>query len=223
MKISAGMKKSLIVLASLMVILVLFIFLRSQDIGTLPSNMINESATDHLPAGAKNVGKFSDIKKDAAPKSNVTNVTNVKSTTSKKKIKPLPYPRISINYSIEKTRSIGSNQLDKNSTFLIVTLDIRNYGYTYFDAHQSKFRMGKNGEIRPLINVSTGKTIDAVLPNNSRVKGNLMFLVGKRVNQGTIKFVSTNTSESYTILYKKVSESEMAEVKQESADDEEWK
>lgn len=210
-------KSSLIIFASLVILVALFIVLRPQGVVKLPINQSDGPSIKNM-SGITNVKSFSDFKKNATSRSNATRTGR---SSRSRESKPLPYPRISINYSVQKTRSIGSNTLDKNSTFLIVTLDIRNYGYTYFDAHQSKFRMGKDGEIRPLINISTGKTIDAVLPNNSRAKGNLIFLLGKGVNQGTIRFISTNTSESYNILYKKLSQSELTEVRRDVSNDEE--
>lgn len=212
-------KSSLIIFVSLIILVGLFIILRPQGVVKLPINNSDGPTMDM--SEVTDVKSFSDAKKPAVPKSNRTNVSS--SIRPKKTPKPLPYPRISINYTVEKTRTIGSNKLDKNSTFIIVTLDIRNYGYTYFDAHQSKFRIGLKGDLRPLVNISTGKTIDAVIPNNSRAKGNLIFLLNKSVNQGKVVYHSTNTSENYNILYKKVSKSGMEEIKRDAEDDEEWK
>lgn len=216
MNTNIGAKKSLIIFMSLIALVILFVILRPQGITKLP---INESDKPTMNmSGVTNVKSFSDMKKNTTSKSNIVITPTIKRTN--RESKPLPYPRISINYSVKTTRSIGDNKLDKNSTFVIVALDIRNHGYTYFDAHQSKFRMGKNGELRPLTNISSGKTIDAVLPNGSRVRGTLVFLLGKSVNQGTLTYVSENKSENYNILYKKLSQSQMGESRRDVSNDE---
>lgn len=209
------MKKSVIIFASLIVLIVLFVVLRPPGPPKLPANSSDGSNAVNIP-GAWDIKSFSDTKKNVATPA----VNKPKTTTTKPKRtpKPLPYPRIVINYSMQKTRSIGSNILDKNSWFIIVTLDIRNYGYKYFDAHPSKFRIGKGGDIIPLINISTGKTIDAVIPNNSRARGNLIFLLGKKVSQGKLIYSPTSTPENYYIIYKKLSLREMEETKQEVFD-----
>ncbi len=218
MKTGIGAKKSLIIFASLIVLVVLFVILRPQGITRLP---INESDKPTMNmSGVKDVKSFSDTKKSATSKPNITSTPITKPTRTNRESKPLPYPRISINYSVKTARSIGDTKLDKNSTFIIVTLDIRNHGYTYFDAHQSKFRMGRSGELRSLTNISSGKTIDAVLPNGSRVRGTLVFLLGKSVNQGTLTYVSENKSENYNILYKKLSQSQIGEVRRDVSNDE---
>ena len=118
--------------------------------------------------------------------------------------KPLPYPRIMINYSTEITSTIRSENTGEGYLFVIVTLDIRNYGYKYFDAYPTKFVIHRwNTEVKPLLNVSTGNIIDAVIPNNSRAKGDLVFKFKERdaFIDPKIKY----TSGSYTILYNLVS------------------
>lgn len=217
-------KKALIVFASLLILIGLYMFLRPPDTAKLANLSSDENATSAKELiGATNIRSFSDVSKNKASAGNATGATSGNKSGSKrvkpaKTPKPLPYPRITINYSMHATRSVGGNDADVNNTFVVVTLDIRNYGYTYFDAHPSRFR---GGEIRPLINVSNGKTIDAVIPNGSRAKGSLIFLVKKNIHSVQIKYFPTNTSENYLILYKKVSQYEIDDIKPEVTDDEE--
>jgi len=121
----------------------------------------------------------------------------------------LPYPRISINYSTIETDTIRGESAGNKSAFLILRLDIRNYGYKYFDAHPSKFRIDKgNVKIYPILNISTENMLDVVVPNNSRGKGDLIFLVGKRdthIGRSSLVYMSRN----YTILYNRISSEEM--------------
>lgn len=132
--------------------------------------------------------------------------------------KPLPYPRITIDYSLQNARNIRNNAADRNSTFLIVGLDIRNYGYKYFDAYPGRFRIGKNGDIEPAINVTTGNTMDAVIPNNSRAKGYLIFLLNRKDNFGKMKYLTTG-SENYYIIYRSVSSIEDTTPQPEATND----
>ncbi len=204
------MKKFMIIFASLIVLIGLFVTLRPQDTVELPiqRDRDNGSSVDTLPPEMYNIERFSDARKNISHDSG-SRGTGVRTARPKPTPKPLPYPRVLINYSMRTTRSIGSNSLDKNSMFVIVTLDIRNYGYRYFDAHPNKFRIGKSGEIEPLINVSTGKIMDAIVPNNSRAKGDIVFLLDKKARQGKIKYSPANKSENYYIIYKQVSLSDI--------------
>lgn len=203
-------KKSVIIFASLIVLVGLFVVLSPTGKVKMPANKSNDSDMVNIP-GAYDIKSFSDANKSVKKVANVSKTPKPKPTP-----KPLPYPRIVINYSVQGVRSIGGNTLDKNSTFIIVTLDIRNYGYKYFDAHPSKFRMGKSGNITPLVNISTGKTIDAVIPNSSRTRGDLIFMFGKKVAQGKLIYFPV---DNYYIIYKKLSPREMEEKKQEDTAD----
>ena len=204
------MRKELIVFACLLVLIVLFIVLRPSDTPKLPVDNSNESQlTPDEMKGVTNVKGFSNANTSNANTTPSSKLNKANTIRPKPTPVPLPYPRISINYSVTRTRSIGSVSLDKNSTFLLVTLDIRNYGYKYFDAHLSKFRMGTNGDLIPLTNISTGKTIDAVIPNNSMARGDMIFLLGKGAYQGKLAYTSANKSENYYVMYKQVPDYEM--------------
>lgn len=109
---------------------------------------------------------------------------------------PLPYPRISINYTVQRMRTIRGITTDKNNTFIVVSLDIRNYGYKHFDAMPSKFMLGS---LNPITNVSTGNMIYAVLPNNSETQGDLVFYTSLR--QGFVYKINY-VPGGYTIIYK---------------------
>lgn len=212
------MKKSfIIVIVSLIVLIGLFIFLRPSDTIKLPvidkdNSNVSNAALD-AARGITGVKKISDAKKGISG-SDSNGTIRPKSTP-----KPLPYPRISINYSIQRSSSIGGNSVDKNSTFVIVMLDIRNYGYKYFDAFSNNFRgvLTRNKEeIRPLVNISTGNMIDAVIPNSSRAKGDLLFLTSKKIS---IRDIIYHSNESYYIIYKKVSPSQIEDKKKEDVSD----
>lgn len=121
----------------------------------------------------------------------------------------LPYPRISINYSTMVVSTIRDESAGNKNVFFILTLDIKNHGYKYFDAHPSKFVIDKGGKkIYPILNVSVDNMLDVVIPNNSRGKGDLIFLVGERetyIGRSSIVYMSKN----YTILYNRMSSEEM--------------
>jgi len=172
------------------------------------SSSQKEFKIEDMP-GVTDVKRLDDPKKKVVPTTGATNPKESsksitpKPTKTPKPPKPLPYPRISINYSIEKVPSIGNQSAGSGQTFVIVTLDIRNYGYKYFDAHPTKFKIiRQNEEISPLVNISTGNTIDAVIPNNSRAKGDLVFLLSKK--SSSFRKI-TYVRNDYTIFYKKVS------------------
>lgn len=197
-----------------------------------PSNdsKSNQMDISKVP-GVTNVQRFSDAEKiaikNAANRSNRSLRTGTSSGTKTpmptKTPKPLPYPRVTINYSVEKTSSVRSNNVNdsRNNTFVIVKLDIRNYGYKYFDAYPGRFRMGRNADIIPLVNITTGNMINAVIVNNSRAKGDLLFSLSKKTNIGILTYLSADKSVSYYILYKKVSSSEMDDVKKQEVTDDE--
>lgn len=190
-----------------------FTFLRPQVTEYNESNdvvTLNKSTQEAL--GMTNVESFSD------PKKNITSTTGSNKTgTTRPTItpKPLPYPRILINYSMQRTSTIGSNIAGENTTFVHVLLDIRNFGYRYFDAFPNNFRgilSGNEGdETIPLVNISTGNTIDAVIPNNSRAKGDLQFLIDNKKLLTKIIYSPVNKSEKYYITYKILSASEMGD------------
>jgi len=205
------------------------------------SDSLNVPSKSPEEMGYTNIKKFSDVRKEKLNETirkieNETNATKVvrkkmsmeernmpdpqrslgTGTRIIKTPKPLPYPRISINYSVEKTSSIRSETTDDNHTFVIITLDIRNYGYKYFDAYPTKFKIVmQNKEIIPLVNISTGSMIDEVIPNNSRSKGDLIFILKKREASSIPKL--TYIQGGYEILYKKISSSEMN--REENKDD----
>jgi hypothetical protein len=221
------MKKGLIIIASLVVLIGIFVVLRSQNDVKLPIDRSGESQLSQEEMsgisdmkgfndsrGITNVKSFSNSKKNATLTANGTPMPKAIPT-----VKPLPYPRISINYSTTLTRSIGSVTLDKNMTFVLVSVDIRNYGYKYFDAHLNNFRMGKSGELIPLTNVSTGRMVDSVIPNNSRAKGDIIFILGKKVKQGKLVFSPANKSESYYIIYRTTTQSDVYDIKNEVVND----
>lgn len=112
---------------------------------------------------------------------------------------PLPYPRISINYTVDNVKSIGNKNSGENDTFSLVRLDIRNYGYKYFDAHPSKFRLLiRDKTFHPIVNITTGSIIDAVVPNSSRAKGDLIFLLSLKDSRANPKITYIG---DYKIVY----------------------
>lgn len=210
------MKKSfIIVFASLIILIALFMFLRPSDTPKLP---ISDNGSEEPPvdlSDVTDVKSFSDVNKRTA--SNQTGSTVRPERTPK----PLPYPRISINYSLQEVSSIGTNKVDENNTLVLVKLDIRNYGYRYFDAYPNNFRgIVRGQEIIPLINVSTGDIIDAVIPNGSVAKGDLVFMTSKKRSMTKIIYSPINKSDSYKIIYTELSPSEMMDKKEEVIDDE---
>jgi hypothetical protein len=196
-------KKSWIIIISIVFLISLFIFFRPPEPVKIQSVSVSQPAEDVL-AGATNIKRFSDINRNVA--SNVAvSATNKRTNTNPAITRtpiPPPYPRITINFSSQAVSSIRGNDAGndaRNYSFIITTLEIQNYGYKYFDASASKFRSGiGNTEIRPLINISTGNMIDAVIPSNSSAQGDLVFLVSKRgAGIGMIRYISGG----YTILY----------------------
>ncbi len=120
-----------------------------------------------------------------------TNIVGSSSTP-----RPLPYPRVQINYSLQTTNSIRGISSGRNNSFILVSVDIRNFGYKYFDADPRKFRLGS---LEPILNVSTGNLLDAVVPNNSEAQGDLIFLTGNtRGGAGRLSYVSGE----YEIIYR---------------------
>lgn len=205
------MKKSFIIIfVSLIALVALFMFLRPSDTPRLPIED-NGSQPSMDMTGVTDVKSFSDAKKKVVTNESTNGTSKPKTVRPGRTPKPLPYPRITINYSIQKVSSIGNNKVDKNSTFIIVKLDIKNYGYRYFDAHPSNFRgIIRGDEIIPLINVSTGDIIDDVVPDGSTAKGDLVFLTIKKYSMTKIIYSPANKlSESYNIIYKKLSPSKM--------------
>ncbi len=177
---------------------------------------INSVNIEDMPV-VTDVKRFSDANKknieERQVKVNATPRTGLTSTP--KPPKPLPYPRISINYSVQKTNSIRGFSVS-NSSFLIVTLDIRNFGYKYFDAHPTKFKIDSGGGIEPFVNVSTGNMLDEVIPNNSRTKGDLVFLLKKGDSfSRNIKYIS----QDYTIIYRHTSVDEMNQEEEKAVEE----
>lgn len=223
----------LVVLVFVVALIGAFTFLKPQN----PSELINKTkqVKQEIPfekrPGISNVKTFSDARKNRANRTLDRNASgNVSEILVPRRTpKPLPYPRIEINYTSTVTDTIGgmsANELgfaeeyehkEDNNTrnkrsykFLIIKLDIRNYGYKYFDANPTRFKIVKgNRIIEPIVNVSTGDTIDAVVPNNSRAKGDVIFLLKPREPASSkIKYKSND----YKILFKTVTEDEMEEV-----------
>lgn len=114
--------------------------------------------------------------------------------------KPLPYPRIMINYTTTWVDVLRNQTLETDYKFVIITLEIKNYGYKYFDAYPTKFRI--HG-LEPLVNVSTGNNLDAVLSNNSKTVGDLVVILKYGQTYGP---KLTYTNSSYTIIYERISD-----------------
>ena len=116
---------------------------------------------------------------------------------------PLPYPRISINYSLRRSSYIRNKGAGENKTFVVANLDIKNYGYLYFDAHPTKFRLiykYGGGEFEPIVTVNTGNMLEEVIPNNSRVRGDLVFLLDTKIARSE-KPTIMHIGSGYTLLY----------------------
>lgn len=220
------LSKSLAITILVVIILVAFVSMmssREKERIRPPIELDDRSAMIDT-SGVTDVKGFYNTKKDGMETVNKTSTSGITdgALSPTKTPKPLPYPRISINYSVQQTSSIGDNDADVNSTFVIVMLDIRNYGYIYFDAFQNNFRgISRRNEIRPLVNISTGNTIDAVIPNNSRAKGDLLFLISKKEQIKKITYSPINKSENYYIIYTRLSPSEMEYKKEEESDEDE--
>lgn len=152
--------------------------------------------------GISGVKRFSDANKNILNNTNRTR-RSTRSTTTNRISAPLPYPRISINYTLSKVSSIREESAGDNSTFIVATLDIKNYGYRYFDAHPKMFRMVyRNTEFEPIVTVGTENVLDEVLPNNSMTKGDIVFLVKQLVKQKMLETPTIRYIEGgYTILY----------------------
>lgn len=192
-------KKSWIIFAGIIILIGLFIFLRPPEPVKIQSMAATQPAPDVL-AGATNIKRLSDTNKNTVSNAAVS-VTNKKTNPNPVITRtpiPPPYPRITINFSSQSVSSIRGNDAG-NGSFIITTLEIQNFGYRYFDASASKFRATSgNTEIRPLVNVSTGNMIDAVIPSNSSAQGDLVFLVGRKGGTvGRVRYISGG----YTILY----------------------
>lgn len=191
-------KSSLIIFGAIVFLICLFIFLRPPEPIKIQSVSETQSAPDVL-AGATNIKRFSDMNRNVAPNAavSVTNKRTAGPVVTRTPVPP-PYPRITINFSSQSVSSIRSNNAG-NGSFVIVTLEIHNFGYRYFDASASKFRaISGSTEIMPLVNVSTGNMLDAVIPNNSTAQGDLVFLVGRKGGRvGTLRYLIGG----YTILY----------------------
>lgn len=186
-----------------------FTFLKPAD----PSKLFNDSKNrdrQEIPfenrPGIKDVKKISDVNNKSKMEGDTSGNKSgrVSRPVPVRTPKPLPYPRIEINYTQESTNTIGGESTEKGYMFVIVKMDIRNYGYKYFDAHPTKFRIYKGGNIIvPIVNVSTTNTIDAVIPNNSRAKGDVIFLL--KSNQAVSSVKMRYISDSYKILFNAVS------------------
>jgi len=212
-------KKSLVaimlIVSSLVALIGLFTFIKPQG----PIENVRYSPKDSIDRiedipGVKDVRRFSDIKKNILNESKNKTVRTVRSVPVPTPT-PLPYPRIVINYSIQRTTSIRNESAGANNTFMIVTLDIKNYGYIYFDAHPKRFKIVGKEELKPLVNISTGDMLDDIIPNNSRAKGDLIFKVSKNLFVPFMKIVYVNDGDnSYQILYRQVSQSVMEDKKE---------
>lgn len=148
--------------------------------------------------GITNVHRFSDLYNNLSSQA-ITNVAGKKTNgfyaRPSATPKPLPYPRIAINYSLQTTNSIRGIGAGRNDSFILVSVEIRNFGYNYFDADPRKFRLGS---LEPILNVSTGNMLDAVVPNNSETQGDLIFLTGNAQREsGRLSYVSGE----YKIIY----------------------
>lgn len=193
----------------------------------------NATTNKTMRSGIYNVGKFSDP--NSSKKSSIWWSTQVLGNRSKSAWnitsgigsqgevdrwgRPLPYPRISISYSVYPTYTIGTEEAGENNMFLVFTVEIRNYGYEYFDAHPSKFRIVRNKKIEPLVSISNGNVLDVVIPNNSKGKGDLIFLIEKGRTFGNPRL--EYTLKNYKIIYNSASPEDMNKVYQEDEDEEE--
>lgn len=212
-------KSSLMKIIPIVLVLIAFIGLftlfKSPEPIKLPEGYVPPQAgsierIEDVP-GVTDVKRISDFKKT----STLGTMNNSKNVTSRYPIPtPIPYPRMAINYSIKTTSSIRDENSGPNSTFIIVTLDIRNYGYLYFDAHPTKFkivgrdiRLNRDIDLMPIVNISTGNMLEEVITNNSRAKGDLIFLIDRRTFRFAPKIVYLDNN--YLIFYRQVSQSVM--------------
>lgn len=160
--------------------------------------------------GVTDVKRFSQNVKNLTSNKTIDRSNTSSSTSGTKVGGSLSYPRILINYVMKRTSLIDNENAGDNKTFIVVNLDIRNYGYQYFDAHPTKFRLAytayTNEEFIPIVTVNTGNVLDEVLVNNSRTKGDLVFLLdNKKVSSGVPKIKYIDGS-NYTILYNQESQ-----------------
>lgn len=178
-----------------------FTFLRPQNIQerkTVDRYEQDITRIEDVP-GVINVKRFSDVAKKLTNRTIGSNRSN--SRSSPRANISLPYPRISINYVMKRAYSIKNGTAGENNTFIVVTLDIKNYGYEYFDAHPKKFKLIYRGmELSPIVTVSTGNMLGEVLPNSSRTKGDIIFLLEKKKTVSGVPKI-TYTDSGYTILY----------------------
>ena len=182
--------------------LVLFFVLQKPHVPVVPAgdeNMNNTPIPIENQPGVTNVKKFSDLNKRISDVKNATNnPANRAYTRPSPTPKPLPYPRIEINYSLQSMSSINGISADNDQIFILVTMEIRNFGYRYFDAHPTKFRIvNYNTAIEPSVNISTRDILDAVLPNNSMTRGELIFSADKHFGSTKLAYVSGD----YQILW----------------------
>lgn len=201
-----------------------FILLKPQS----PEQLINDTKKKQVTIpfeqrpGVTNVKTFSDAyknKRNASLGKGNTSDNGSVSPRPTRTPKPLPYPRIEINYTSESVTTIGDESAGEGYKFLIIKMDIRNYGYKYFDAHPTKFAIAKgNSLIDPIVNVSTENIIDAVIPNNSRAKGDIIFL-SKSHQTVSVKKMRYK-SDNYKIIFNGVSSIEDEIVYDEIEDEE---
>lgn len=149
--------------------------------------------------GISGVKRFSDAAKNVPTNKTVTNRTSTRINRTREIV--LPYPRISINYVIRKVTMIQNESAGDNKTFVLVNLDIKNHGYEYFDAHPKKFRLAyTDAEYLPIVTLSTGNMLDEVLPNGSRTKGDLIFLLDKKKASSAVPKIK-HIDGGYTTVY----------------------
>ena len=209
------MKRSyliIIVAISISLLLVgIYTFLSSKQIPSIvPGKSVQKEFRIEDVPGVTNVKRISDSNRNRSQISdsnrsqiagNYSRAVTVRPAITPK---PLPYPRIMINYSTETVSSIRNEVVndERNNTFVILTLDIRNFGYKFFDAHPSKFRIigSQNVEFEPLVNITTRALLNTVIVNNSRAKGDLVFIFKK--NRASINKIIYLPGD-YTILYHK--------------------
>lgn len=219
-----SLMKIVLVAISLIALIGLFTLFKPQEPIKLPEDSYSSpkgfSMVDRIEdvPGVKDVKRFSDVSKNRTIASGGSGGSRNASSRPVPTPTPMPYPRIAINYTTKMTTLIRNESAGTNNTFMIVTLDVRNYGYRYFDAHPTKFKIvakdgAKNVEFRPVVNVSTSNMLDDVVPNNSRAKGDLVFRVGIKSRIYSPKIVYLN--DSYLILYRQVSQSVMDDIKEE--------
>ncbi len=200
-----GIILSLIILT--VVVVEIFAYLVPKQPGNSNENETSKQNNFLGQPGISNVQRFTDnLSSNASDnasggtviRSNIIKDTIIRGSTGGTNA-PLPYPRISINYTIDNIGTIGDKSPGENNTFSLVNLDIRNYGYKYFDAHPTKFRLIiRDKTFEPIVNISTGSVIDAVIPNNSRAKGDLVFILRSKDAQARPKITYIG---DYKIVY----------------------